>query len=523
LSDIKDLSPIKETVTAKMARWASSLDYKDLSQDAVYQAKRFLLDSVGCALGGYQQHDVKIALEVLDEIAGSGLSTVIGTGQAVDPVSAALANALMIRCMDYNDIYWKQDPSHPSDIFPAAMACCERENSDGRELIVGLVLGHEFEMRFCEAAFPGIRERGWHHATLTAFVSPFVAGRAIHLRWEQIQHAVGISASRHCTLGAVTAGKLTMMKNTVDPMATQSGVIAALLAEKGYTGPEHVVDGKEGLTHCFGPEWKLHILTDGLGDAWRITQCGMKFFPTEALTHAPISAVLDLVKENNLQAEQVEKVQIRSLARAADILSDPSKYDPRTKETADHSLPYVIAAALADRQVTPVQFEMRKIMDPKIRAQLKKVEVIADPEIEKVFPTLQRVIVNLTTTDGRTFTKQLDYPKGDPRNPLSDAEVEEKFSALAEGVLSPSAQKRLKEAIWNLEKLDSVSKLMALMKSDVKNGGATAPSAKPKSKMAAKAKSASKLKLPKKPAKSKAAGSKPASSKPVKKATTKRR
>ena len=112
----------------------------------------------------------------------------------------------------------------------------------------------------------------------------------------------------------------------------------------------------------------------------------MKFFPTEALTHAPISAVLDLVKENDLHPEAVEKIQIRSLARAADILSDPSKYDPRTKETADHSLPYVIAAALVDRQVTPTQFEMKKIMDPTIRAQLKKVEVVADPEIEKVFP-----------------------------------------------------------------------------------------------------------------------------------------
>ena len=141
-------------------------------------------------------------------------------------------------------------------------------------------------MRFCEAAFPGIRERGWHHATLTAFVSPIVAGRALHLDWEQIQHAIGISASRHATLGAVTAGKLTMMKNTVDPMATQSGVLAALMAEKGYTGPEHVVDGKEGLTHCFGPSWKLNLLTDGLGESWRITQCGMKAFPTEALpTH----------------------------------------------------------------------------------------------------------------------------------------------------------------------------------------------------------------------------------------------
>jgi 2-methylcitrate dehydratase len=347
------------------------------------------------------------------------------------------------------------------------MACCERAKGNGKELIVGFVLGHELEMRFCEAAFPGIRERGWHHATLTAFVSPFVAGRALRLGGEQIQHAVGISASRHCTLGAVTAGKLTMMKNTVDPMATQSGVLAALLAEKGYTGPEHVIDGKEGLTHCFGPEWKLNVLTEGLGESWRITQCGMKFFPTEALTHAPISAVLDLVKENDLQADQVVKVQVRSLARAADILSDPSKYDPRTKETADHSLPYVIAAALADRQVTPVQFTMAKIMDPKIREQLHKVEVVADPEIEKVFPALQRVIVNITTTDGRTLAKQLDYPRGDPRNPLSDQEVEEKFSALAEGVLSPQAQKKLKDAIWNLEKVRSVKNLMALMKSDM--------------------------------------------------------
>ena len=459
---------VKETITAKMSRWAAGLTYQQLSPEAVYQAKRFLLDSIGCALGGYLQHDVKIALQVLDEIAGRGPATVIGTGKRIDAVSASLANALMIRCMDYNDIYWNQDPSHPSDIFPAALACCERAKSDGRELIVGLVLGHEFEMRFCETAFPGIRERGWHHATLTAFVSPIVAGRALHLGWEQIRHAVGISASRHATLGAVTAGKLTMMKNTVDPMATQSGVLAALMAEKGYTGPEHVVEGKEGLTHCFGPAWKLNLLTDGLGDWWRITQCGMKAFPTEALTHTPISAVLDIVKSNDLKPEQVEKVRIRSLARAADILSDPSKYDPQSKETADHSLPYVIAAALAERQVTPVQFEMRKIMDPTIRAQLRKVEVVADPEIEKVFPALQRVIVNLTTTDGRAFTKQLDYPKGDPRNPLSDAEVEEKFAALADGVLSNGAQKKLKNAIWNLEKVGSVSKLMTLMKADVR-------------------------------------------------------
>jgi 2-methylcitrate dehydratase len=461
----------KTTVSAEMARWAAELKFAQLSKDAVYQAKRFLLDSLGCALGGYQQHDVKIALQVLDEIAGSGPATVIGTGKKVDAVSASLANALMIRCMDYNDIYWKQDPSHPSDIFPAALACCERAKSDGRELIVGLVLGHEFECRFCEAAVPGIRERGWHHATLTAFVSPIVSGRTLRLGWEQIQHSIGISASRHATLGAVTAGKLTMMKNTVDPMATQSGVLAALLAERGYTGPEHVVDGKEGLAHCFGPEWKLGVLTEGLGDSWRIAQCGMKAFPTEALTHTPISAVLDLVREHDLKPEHVEKIRIRSLARAADILSDPSKYDPRSKETADHSLPYVIAAALVDRQVTPLQFTPEKIMDSAIRAQLRKVEVVADPEIEKVFPTLQRVIVSIRAAGGKEFTKQLDFPKGDPRNPLSDREIEEKFAALAEGVLSKPAQQKVKDAVWRLEKLRSVSELMRLLKADVRGAG----------------------------------------------------
>jgi 2-methylcitrate dehydratase len=456
----------KPTITATMSQWAAGLRFEELSGEAIYQAKRFLLDSVGCALGGYQQHDVVIALEVLDEIAGPGKATVIGTGKRIDAVSASLANALMIRCMDYNDIYWKQDPSHPSDIFPAAMACCERAGGDGRELIVGLVLGHEFEMRLCEAAFPGIRERGWHHATLTAFVSPIVAARMLHLDCSKMQHAIGISASARATLGAVTAGKLTMMKNTVDPMATQSGVFAALLAEKGYSGPEHVIDGKEGLVHCFGPEWQLNILTDGLGESWRITQCGMKAFPTEALTHTPISATLALVKDNDLKPDNVARVHIRTTARGADILSDASKYDPHTKETADHSLPYVIAAAIAERQVTPLQFTMEKIMDPTIRAQLDKIVVVADPGIEKVFPALQRVVVTIQTTDGREFSKQLDYPKGDPRNPLTDKEVEEKFEALAEPVMTPAARRKAIEAIWTLDKQASVTELMKLFRAD---------------------------------------------------------
>jgi 2-methylcitrate dehydratase len=449
------------TVTRRISDWASQVRFEDLPPEVVRETKRFLMDSVGCALGGAQQHDVHIARRVLGETAGSGSCRVLVTGEKWDPVSSSLLNALMIRVMDYNDIYWQQDPCHPSDIIPAAMAAAERAGGSGRDLLVGIALAYEFEQRLCEASFPGVREIGWHHATLTAAAAPIAAARMLGLDAEKMQHAIGISASRHCTPGSVTAGKLTMMKNTVDPMATQSGVLAALLAEQGYTGPEHVLDGKEGFSHVFDTEWRFDVLTDGLGDSWRILKCGMKFFPTEALTHAPISATLDLMIENDLAPDEVETVTIYSLARAADILADPSKYDPKTKETADHSLPYVIAAAVAERQVTPLQFTGAKITDPTIRAQLKKVKVIADPEIEAVFPALQRVRVVIRTTDGRELEKQLDYPKGDPRNPLTDAEITGKFKALAAGIAGPGDVERMQAAINRTETYDDVRELMA--------------------------------------------------------------
>jgi 2-methylcitrate dehydratase len=454
---------VSETITARISRWASELTFGQLSEAAINAAKRSLLDSIGCALGGYRQPDVEIALEVMEEQGGDGPATVIGAGRKMDLLSATLLNALMVRVLDYNDIYWMQDPSHPSDIIPAAIACGERAGRNGRELIVGMVLGYEFEMRLCEAAHPGIRDRGWHHATLTAFVSPIVAARMLGLDWKTMQHAIGISGACMTTLGAVTAGKLTMMKNMADPMAVRSGVLAALLAERGFSGPEHVIDGKEGLAQCMGPEWKLECLEQGLGDGFRITDCGLKAYPTEALTHAPASCTLNLVTEHGLRPEHIEKIHIRASVRATDILADPSKYDPRSKETADHSLPYVVAAAVADRRLTPAQFTDDRIKDPCIRKLLPRVEVTADPGLDALFPRMQRVIVTIRTTDGRELTDQTDYPKGNPHNPMSNAEIEEKFDALAEPLLDAGRRSRIKETIWSLEKLDSIGDLMDLL------------------------------------------------------------
>ncbi len=455
------------TISQRIAQWAAAVRYEDLSSDAVKMAKTILYDSLGCALGGYKTHDVGIMRGYLEEKGGSEEATVFGSGRKLPASEAALLNALMVRALDYNDIYWKQDPSHPSDIIPGPLALGERLGKSGRDLLLAIAVGHEVEMRLCEAGFPGIREKKWHHATLTAFASPVAAGVMMGLNAEQIAHAIGISGSRHATFGAITAGHLTMMKNTADPMATQSGVIAAELAARGYEGPEHVIDGKEGLFDAYGPEWKGEILTDGLGESWRIPQCGLKAFPTEALTHAPLTAVIELVVEHDLSPAEIETVRVKTIARAADILSDPSKYDPKTRESADHSLPYCIAVALVDRAVVPSSFDEEKIFDPTIRAQLKKLEVVAEPAYEAMFPAKQPNEVTIHTTDGRDLVKYVEFPMGDPRHPISDAGLDAKVESLAQGVLDDDRRNEMKRMVFSLEELPEISQLTRLMVGNV--------------------------------------------------------
>jgi 2-methylcitrate dehydratase len=454
------------TLTRVLAEWAAHLKYEDLTPEAIDGAKRFLYDSLGCAFGGALTHDCRMVEAHVLEKGAKPACTLWVSGGKTEPVDASFLNALMIRAMDYNDIYWKADPCHPSDIIPAATSICERDNLSGRDLIVGIVLAYEVEMRLCEFAVPGIRERGWHHATLTAYASPLVAGRLLGLDAERLQHAIGISACHHFTLGAAVAGKLTMMKNTVDPMATRAGVEAALLAQAGYTGPENVLDGKEGMFHCLGKDWDVEKLTAGLGSRFKISECGMKAYPTEALTHTPITATLYLLREHKLRAEDVKEVRIETIARAADILSDPAKYDPRTKEAADHSLPYCIAAALADGQVTPTQFAESKIMEPRLRAQLPKVKVKANAEFEKLFPKIQPCRVEIETTSGQVFDRRIDIPKGDPRDAMTEEELATKFNSLAAPSFTEERRRRIRQAVFNLDRLERVADLMVLCVAD---------------------------------------------------------
>ena len=455
-----------ETISQKWTKFALRLNYQDVPFVAIKEAKRFLLDSIGCAFSALNNKDTKAAYDYIQDLGGKKQATVIGWGEKANLPQATLMNSLLIRALDYNDIYWEQDPSHPSDIIPAVLSTGEFMKKNGKEVLVGIIIAYELEMRLCLAAFPGVREIGWHHATLTQLVSPVAAGRMLGLNEEEIVAAIGISGSSHFTLGGVVAGHLTNMKNAADPLAVEAGVRAALLASKGFTGPVEVFEGKEGLFEVLDKvKWDKDILTKGLGENFLINQCGYKAFPTEALTHQPITAVLEVMQEKSIDPKEVKEVLVETTTRGADILSDPSKYRPTTKETADHSLPYCIAVAVAKGNVLPSDFEEDALQNPLVWSLLDKIKVVANQEIDTLFPKIKRAIVSIKTPHG-IYKKQEDFAKGQPERPLSDEELISKFKANSERKLSSSRIRDIIKATKGLEKVDEIGEYMKLLVSD---------------------------------------------------------
>jgi 2-methylcitrate dehydratase len=254
----------------------------------------------------------------------------------------------------------------------------------------------------------------------------------------------------------------------------QSGVFAALLAQKGYSGTEKVFEGKEGFMDAFigwnakeekmkptdmeGRDgvsswaWDVDALVGNLGKSFKILECGMKAFPTEALTHTHISCALNAMINNNLDYTDVKEVKVTAFAQAYDILFDPAKYRPESRETADHSLPYCLAAAIVDKKITTQSFSDEKLKDPAIFEVIDKIKGEPSLEFEKMFPAKQPSKVVITTNDGRSFEEYLEYPKGDPRQPMTMQDLENKFNSLSDAVLSRERLAEVKDLIFNCEK-----------------------------------------------------------------------
>lgn len=458
------------TVARELAKYALRLTFDDLPKEVVHEAKRAIIDTIGCAIGGYSSEASKIIQNLSKELGGPQESTIIGSGFKTSCLNAILANGVMVRYLDFNDTYLIPVGNlvlgnHPSEVIPTTFALGEREHTNGKDLINAIVIGYELSARFNDCAVtpnakaPTIEAKGWNTDTRGAFIMPVVAGKLLGLSEEQMEHAIGISGSHNMILGILdaTGEEYNMTKNLRFPRTAYGGVMAALMAQKGFTGPTRVIEGNKGFAQSvMHGDFNIEKLTEP-GGMFKILDTMYKSVAADATTHGHVTATLQLVKENDIKPEDVAEVRIKAGSRCVEHTGDPVKRYPKNKETADHSSYYLTAITILDRRVGPDQYAPEKLNNPRVRELIDKVSLEADPSLDRFG---RAGITEIRTKQGATYTQRVEYPKGDPRNPMTDQELEDKFRNMAEKYMTKKQIKDVIATVYDMENLDGISKLM---------------------------------------------------------------
>jgi 2-methylcitrate dehydratase len=456
---------MKTTLAHQLADYACALRFEDLSKEVVHEVKRRVIDSLGCALGAWKEEPCAIARRVASDFSAKQGSTIIGTNHKAPPDWAAFANGCCIRYFDYNDTYLSKEPAHPSDNIAAALAVAESVGVSGRELITAIALAYEVQCGFCDAA--SIRARGWDHVTYGAFSTALASAKLMNLDPQKTRHAVNIAGVAGAAMRQARVGELSHWKGVAFATAARHGVFSALLARAGMTGPGPIFEGQMGFEKQLGvslgnveEKFAVPFSKAEHGPASMILRTSIKFWPAEYHSQSAIEAALFLRKQIGDPA-QVRSMTIESHDASVDIIgSEPEKWKPTTRETADHSLAYIAAIALLDGEVTDKQFAPERFTDPKIWKFLENVKVKRNAELSAMYPGAAANIVHVDLLDGRRLTKRVDYPLGHAKNPLKDSEVEGKFFLLVNRQLGERRTKEIVDIVWKLDQAPSVDELL---------------------------------------------------------------
>jgi len=456
---------MSKTLAHQLAKYSCALRFEDLSKEIVHEVKRRVLDSLGCALGAWNEEPCAIARKVVSEFSAKHGSTVIGTNHKAPPDWAAFANACCIRYFDYNDTYLSKEPAHPSDNIAAALAAAESVGASGSELITAIALAYEIQCRLSDAA--SIRARGWDHVTYGAFSTALACAKLMNLDRKKTRHAVNIAGVAGAAMRQARVGELSHWKGVAFATAARHGVYSALLARAGMTGPGPIFEGQMGFEKQLGvslgnvgEKFAVPFAKTDHGPASMILKTSIKNWPAEYHSQSAIEAAL-LLRNEIADPAQVRAMTIESHDASVDIIgSEREKWKPATRETADHSLPYITTIALLDGEVTDKQFEPERFTDPEIWKFLENVKVERNAELSALYPDAAANIVHVDLADGRRLTKRVDYPLGHAKNPLKDSEVEAKFFTLVNRRLGETRAKKIVDLVWRLDEAPTVDELM---------------------------------------------------------------
>ena len=451
-----------QTLAERLSRYAANLKYEDLPRDVIHEAKRRLIDSLGCAMGAYPSEPATIARKLASTMTSTTPATVVGTSTRTSPEMAAFANGVHFRYLDYNDTYLSKEPAHPSDNLAAVLAVAESEGKSGKDVILATVLAYEIQCRMCDAA--SIRARGWDHVTYGAFSTSLAAGKLMGLGIDALTHAQGLAGVPNNAMRQTRVGMLSHWKGCAFANASRNGVFAALLAKHGMTGASEVFEGSMGFFNQVSGPFELPELGGIDGSGFMITKTYIKYFPAEYHSQSAIDAALVLRPQLDGPAlETIRSITIETFNAAVEIIGgEPEKWRPTTRETADHSLPYCVAVALKEGKITLDSFDDAHLADEDLMGLIQRIEVKADAELNARYPEGIPNRITVRTKSGSTHVHEVTFPRGHARNPMTDDEVRAKFLSMAGHILGARAAGEVIHRCMNLESEDGVAELLGL-------------------------------------------------------------
>ena len=447
-----------EDLAHKLAEYAYNLKYSDLSEQAIHEAKKRILDSFGCAIGAFNAEPVGIVRN-LAKNHKDGTATIFGTNYKTSEEWATFVNGTMIRYLDFMDTYFPLGEFvHPEDTLASIFAVAESEKSSAKDIILAIVLAYEVSCRFVD--WVNIRKRGWDHVIWITIASTLAVSKLLKLTPDKIAEAVSIAVASNIPLRQIRVGKLSMWKALAVAYATKAAVFASYLARDGITGPTEVFEGKLGFFNQI--TGKSDFSVDNFtrkGTNFKIFDVTMKKWPVESSALSAVEAAFELRKKLNIN--DIEKINIQTFETAYTIIADKEKWNPTNRETADHSLPYIVCVALTDGIITEKQFSMKRISDPKVRDLLKRTTVEMNEEYNKYPWPARPNKIEVVTKSGR-ISEEAVYPRGSSKNPMSDKEVEEKFKNLTEKYLSEKQIEIAVKTIWDFQKVKDIGEFLKL-------------------------------------------------------------
>lgn len=445
-----------DKTTKLICSYALELTFDDLGPEVVHQVKRTVIDTLGCAMGGFTSRPAQISRDLALRVTSPTPSRILGTDDYSSPDTAAFANGVMLRYLDCNDSYFSPGGGHPSDMIPAAMAPAGPAGCDGPTFITSVALAYEVFCRLSDKVVAS--SLGWDQGMFGVIGAACAAGKVLGLDREQMANAVSLAVVPNLPLGVTRTGELSMWKGCAGAGAARAGVFAAQLAAEGMTGPPEPLDGRRGLwAQAVGSPVQIDGLAES-GQSFAICETTFKSYPSQIHTQVPIALALELRPQ--LAVQDIESIMVHAYRSAADNrVSNPEKWAPKTRETADHSIPYLIAVALQDGAVTGESFSDQRLLDPALAALIGKIDIQEDEEYTRRYPAELNCRVDVAAKSGVIYSASAPYPRGHRSNPMTDSEVEAKFRALSAGTLTDSQCDRALDVVWSLDKQPDLTEL----------------------------------------------------------------